>query len=116
MVSTSQKILAIAAHISYLLFGVGYILVPLIIVLVRKDEDDFTTEHAKQALCVQVIAALLGVIVGGLMFLLVGFLLIPVLFALGAVWFICSFIGAWRALNGEYYEYPLIGSIVDRLS
>ena len=72
MVSTSQKILAIAAHISYLLFGVGYILVPLIIFLVRKDEDDFTTEHAKQALCVQVIAALLGVIVGGLMFLSVG--------------------------------------------
>ena len=104
MVSTTQKLLAIAAHISYLLGGAGYLFVPLLIFLLRRD-DPFTAAHARQALCVQVVIGLLGGVVSALMFVLVGFLLVPVLVLLGA----------WRALNGEDYSYPLIGSLVERL-
>ena len=88
MVSTTQKLLAIAAHISYLLGGAGYLFVPLLIFLLRRD-DPFTAAHARQALCVQVV--------------------------IGLLWLGCSLLGAWRALNGEDYSYPLIGSLVERL-
>ena len=46
MVSTTQKLLAIAAHISYLLGGAGYLFVPLLIFLLRRD-DPFTAAHAR---------------------------------------------------------------------
>jgi hypothetical protein len=114
MVSTTQKLLAIAAHISYLLGGAGYLFVPLLIFLLRRD-DPFTAAHARQALCVQVVIGLLGGVVSALMFVLVGFLLVPVLVLLGLLWLGCSLLGAWRALNGEDYSYPLIGSLVERL-
>ncbi|MBP3723913.1 MAG: DUF4870 domain-containing protein [Selenomonadaceae bacterium] len=104
-----QKTLAIAAHISYLFFGVGYVLVPLFIYLYFDKKDDFVANHAKQALLAQAICGIVGAIIGILAFIVVGLLLAPVGIVLGVVWFVCSFIGAWKALNGESYHYPLLG-------
>jgi uncharacterized protein len=115
MISTSQKLLAIVAHISYLFGGLGFVLVPLIIFMVRKDEDAFVAEHAKQAFCVQASFAIVSAAIGILTFLLIGILFYPLLFLLGIAWGICSLIAAWRALNGEDYRYPFMGPLVRRL-
>ena len=46
MIDGKQKALALAAHISYLFFGVGYVLVPLALYLFYDKQDDFIAGHA----------------------------------------------------------------------
>ena len=80
-----QKALALAAHIGYLFFGIGYIGIPLVIYLCFDGKDDFVAAHAKQALMAQAIFGVISAIVLALIFLVVGVLLWPVLFVLGAI-------------------------------
>ncbi len=103
-----QKALAIASHISYLFFGVGTIIVPLVIYLYFDKKDDFVAGHAKQALVIQVINAVIWAIIGALTMIAIGVFLWPIGLVVGLVWFVCSLIGAWRALQGESYHYPLL--------
>jgi len=106
MFSTEEKLLAVLAHISYLFGGAGFILVPLGLMLWKK-EDDFIAEHAKQALCMHLLVLICSVTAGILTFLLIGVLLLPILFVIGLVWFFASIYACWKAVNGEYYAYPL---------
>jgi len=116
MVSTTQKLLAVAAHISYLFLGVGFIFVPLLLFLLQKNREPFTAEHAKQALCVQFVIGILGAVVTVLSMVFVGVLLWPVLFVLAFIWFVCSLIACWRALEGRPYCYPGMAILTDRLN
>ncbi len=109
MIDGKQKALALAAHIGYLFFGVGYVLVPLGLYLIYDKHDDFIAEHAKQALIVQAIFGIISAIVAGLTFLLVGLFLWPIVFLLGAVWFCCSIIACFKVINEKEYHYPLLG-------
>lgn len=113
MLTTKEKLLAISAHLGYFI-GIGFVLIPLAILLLC-DDDDFVREHAKQALCMQVLFGLASAIVGVLTSVLIGVIFWPFLGILWFVWFVCSLKGAWRALNGETYSYPLSGSIVAKL-
>ena len=108
MIDGKQKALALAAHISYLFFGVGYILVPLAIYLFHDGKDAFVAEHAKQALLAQAILGVLGGIALGLTFLVVGIFLWPILAALGLLWFCCSIYACFKVINGDMYHYPLL--------
>lgn len=112
-VSGEQKLLAITAHIAYLLGGLGFIIAPLLIFLLRKD-DPFVNHHAKQALIAHLAILILSVIVSFLCTLLIGVLLIPILAILWLILIITSVIAVIRALNGEEYYYPLIQSIVKK--
>jgi len=111
--SGEQKLLAILAHVAYLFGGLGFIVAPLIIFLLKKD-DPFVYYHAKQALIAQLSLALFGAAVGVLSFLLIGILLLPVLAILGIVLLITSFVAAFKALDGQLYDYPLIQGFVSR--
>ena len=108
MITGKEKAMALAAHIGYLFFGVGYIIIPLIIYLFFDGKDEFVSSHAKQALMAQAIFGVLGAVVFGLTFVLVGFLLWPVLAVIGLVWFCCSIYACFRVINGEEYHYPLL--------
>ena len=108
MIDGKQKVLALAAHISYLFFGVGYVLVPLVLYLIYDKKDDFIAGHAKQALMAQAIFGVISAIVAGLTILLVGVLLWPIVFLLGAVWFCCSIIACFKVINEKEYHYPLL--------
>ncbi len=114
IITTEQKLLAIAAHISYFLGGLGFIVAPLVILLLKKD-DPFIADHAKQALVAHVALLIAGAVVGFLSMVLIGLLLVPVLAVLGIGLVITSLIASLKALNGEYYRYPLIQGVVDRL-
>ncbi len=109
MIDGKQKALAIAAHIGYLFFGVGYVLVPLALYLLYDKNDEFIAGHAKQALIVQVITGIFGAIAAALTMLLIGVLLWPIVFLLGAAWFICSILACFKVLSGQEYHYPGLG-------
>ncbi|MCR5758114.1 MAG: DUF4870 domain-containing protein [Selenomonas sp.] len=110
MIEGKQKALALAAHIGYLFFGVGYVLVPLAIYLIYDKKDKFVAQHAKQALMAQAIFGVVCAIVTGLTALLVGVLLWPIVFLLGALWFCCSIYACFKVINEQEYHYPLLGS------
>lgn len=108
MVTGKEKVLAMMAHISYLFFGVGYVLVPLAIYLFFDGKDEFVASHAKQALKAQVIFGILGAVVFGLSLLVVGILLWPIIAVVGFIWFCCSIYACFKAINGERYNYILL--------
>lgn len=108
MVGGKEKVLALAAHVGYLAFGAGFIILPLVIFLIYDGKDDFVASHAKQALLAQGIFGVLSGIVAVLSFVVVGFLLWPALALLGLLWFCCSILACFKVINGEYYHYPLL--------
>jgi len=113
-ITGEQKIMAILAHISYFVGGLGFILAPLIIFLLKKN-DPFVYEHAKQALVAHIAILTTSCIVGLLCMLLIGVLLLPVIGILWLVLLVTSVIGAIKALNGEEYQYPFIQGFVNKL-
>ena len=112
--SGEQKLLAILAHLAYLLGGLGFIIAPLIIFLLRK-EDPFVYHHAKQALVAHLAILAASVITSLLCMILVGLLLVPVIGLLWLLLLITSIIAAVKAADGQYYEYPLIQRLVNKL-
>ena len=113
-ITGEQKLLALIAHLSYLLGGLGFIIAPLVIFLLKKD-DLFVYEHARQALVAHLAILVASTAVGLLCFLLVGILLVPVLAILWLALLVTSLIAGVRALNGEMYYYPLIQGLIGRL-
>lgn len=114
MITGEQKLLAIAAHLTYFLGGLGFVIAPLVIFLVKRD-DPFIADHAKQALVAHLVMLVAGIVTGLLSMILIGLLLVPVLVLLGIALLVTSIIASLKALNGEYYQYPLIQGIVEKI-
>jgi uncharacterized Tic20 family protein len=111
--SGDPKRWAVAAHLSALAgLVIGFNFVgPMIVYLIKKDEDAFVRHHAAEALNFN-LSVFLYAVVGTvltfvLLFVLVGVLLIPVLIALGIAWIVLLIVAAVKASNGEDYRYPL---------
>jgi uncharacterized Tic20 family protein len=99
---------AMLAHLSglliYLLPGVGHIVGPLVIWLMKKDEHPFVDINGKEALNFQISMSIYMLV--GLVSILscVLFWVVPVLVVVDSIF---SIIAAIKASNGESYEYPL---------
>ncbi|HWR09475.1 DUF4870 domain-containing protein [Sporomusa sp.] len=113
-ITGEQKLLAILAHLAYLLGGLGFIIAPLVIFMLRK-EDPFVYHHAKQALVAHLAILVVSVITSLLCMVLVGLLLVPVIGLLWLLLLITSIIAAVKAADGQFYEYPLIQRLVTKL-
>jgi uncharacterized membrane protein len=87
---------------------------PLVIFLWKKD-DAFVYDHAKQALVAHLVIFAASIIVGILCIPLIGLLLLPVLGAFWLLMVVTSLIAAWQAYTGEYYRYPFIQGLVEKL-
>jgi uncharacterized protein len=108
----------VLSHVSALCMFVGIpfgnILGPLLIWLLKRSDAASIDEHGKESLNFQISLTLylilLGVVTVLLLFILIGFLLLPVLIAavaLGPVIdVIFIIIAAVKASNGEFYRYP----------
>lgn len=114
--SQEQRNWAMAAHLSALAASfVGLaVLGPLVVWLVKKDEDQFIGAHAREALNFQltwlaigfvggIVGFVIGVVTLGLGFILLA--LVGGLFALA--WLALMVVAAVKASNGEHYRYPL---------
>ena len=82
----------------------GHLLAPLIVWLVKRDESPEIDAHGKEAVNFQISMLIYNAIAAVSCIVLVGFLLLPVLWILNAVFVI---IAAIKASDGELYRYPL---------
>lgn len=100
-VSQDAKNLAMLCHLLGLItnfFG------PLIIWLLKKEDDAFIDSNGKEALNFQLTVLFAFIASGILTFLCIGALLVPVVMVLDIVF---SIIACVKASNGEDYRYPL---------
>ncbi len=101
--SQDEKTLALITHLSGIVAG---FIVPLIIWLINKDKPEkaFLISQSKEALNFQITVLLSWIVAMVLSFLLIGFLLYPVIL-IGNIVF-CILAGI-KANNGENYRYPV---------
>ena len=109
--SREERQWALFAHLSALLaglltghwLGVGCFIGPLIIWLAKREGMPFVDDQAKEALNFNITVAIAALVCGLLMFVLVGFVLLPIL---GVLWLVCVILAAIKANEGERYRYP----------
>lgn len=83
--------------------GIGFLLGPLIVWLIKKEEHPFIDEQGKEAVNFQITMLAAAVVSGLLILVLIGVVLI-VLVGLAMVVF--PIIGAIKANEGKHYRYP----------
>lgn len=93
---------AAAAHLVPII-GLGFI-APLIIWLIKKDEDPYVDWHAKEALNFQISYLIAAIVAGISIILIIGIVLLPVVLLVG---FIFMIIAGVKAAGGEYWKYPI---------
>lgn len=100
-VSKDARTMALLAH----LLGVfTSVIVPLVIYLIKKDEDKFIEDQSKEALNFQITIMIGWFIAFALTFIAIGVILFPVLM-IGN--FVLGIIAALKANDGIAYRYPL---------
>ena len=105
--SSEERNWAVGAHLSALLgffTGIGIILGPLIVWLIKKDEMPFVNDQGKEAINFQITVFLAAVVCVVLMLVAVGFLLLLMLSIADLVFMI---IAAVKASEGVAYRYPV---------
>ncbi|MCE7033152.1 DUF4870 domain-containing protein [Lysobacter sp. GX 14042] len=113
--SADQRQWAMFAHLSALtaLFtgGLGAIIGPLVIWLIKKDTMPFVDDQGKEALNFNItmaVATLVLTAVGTvLLVILIGFLFYLAAFAVGVYWLVLTIIATIKANEGVAYRYPL---------
>ncbi|MCM3635295.1 MULTISPECIES: DUF4870 domain-containing protein [Paenibacillus] len=112
MNTQEERTWSMLAHLSSLaalLFtGLGFIcgfIGPLIIWLLKKDQSHIVAENAKEALNFNISYTIYSLIAVMLVFLLVGFLLVPIVYV---VWLVFAIIATVKTNQGQYYRYPFI--------
>ena len=83
--------------------GVGFVLGPLVVWLIKKDEYPFVEEQGKEAINFQITMIIAAIVSGILTVVVVGFFL---LVAIGIVMIAFPIVAAVKASKGEAYRYP----------
>ena len=86
------------------LIPLAWIIGPLIVWMIKRDEMPFVDDQGKESLNFQITIMLAMIASGLLMFILVGFVLI---FVVVIFQFIVVIIASIKANEGVYYRYPL---------
>jgi uncharacterized protein len=120
MSAEDEQAWSMIAHLSVLLnliTGLGGPVAALIIWLVYKDRSQRVAFHALQSLWYQiawiVILAVGWSITFVLMFVLIGFLLIPLMLLVSLVPCIHQCYAAYKVYQGVDYRYPIIAEMID---
>lgn len=109
---------AMAAHLTALLGalvgGVAAFVGPLVIWLLKRDDDPFVAEHARESLNFQLFTLLVvlasGIVAAVVTALTIGLgllVIVPLAIAAGVAWLVVTIIATMRASNGELYRYPV---------
>ena len=84
--------------------GIGFVVGPLIVWLVKKEEDPFIDEQGKEAVNFQITMFIALIISGILCLVLIGFVLLFLVFIFMVVF---PIIAAIKANEGTHYRYPM---------
>ena len=107
-IDKEERTWAMACHLSavsgFFTGGLGAIIGPLVIWLIKKEDMPFVDEQGKEALNFQITMLLAGLVSVFLMLVVIGFLLIVVVILLDLIF---TLIAAVRANDGVHYRYPI---------
>jgi len=92
------------AALSGYIIPLGWVLGPLIVWLLKRDEYPFVHYNGKEAINFQISMLIYAVISAVLVLLLIGIVLLLIIVILHIV---CTIVAAIKASNGEYFRYPL---------
>lgn len=104
--SAEERQWGLFAHLSSLIGFIipfGNLIGPLVIWQIKKSEMPFVDDQGKEALNFQITIFLAVLVCLVLSFVLIGFLLLPLV---GLAWLIFSIIGGIKANEGVAYRYP----------
>jgi uncharacterized protein len=103
----NARTMAMLAHLLGIFTGV---VGPLIVWLVKKDEDPFIDDQGKEAVNFQITILIASGVSFALVFVLVGFLLLPVVIIYHIIG---GIIAAMKANEGIAYRYPMALRLVN---
>jgi uncharacterized Tic20 family protein len=83
--------------------GVGFVLGPLVVWLIKRDDDPFIDEQGKEAINFQITMFIAAIISGILTLVVIGFFMLVAVLLLMTVF---PIIAAIKTSNGEHYRYP----------
>lgn len=101
--SNEQRTLSLCTYLIPLVTSSSFI-APLIIWLLKKGEDSYIEQHAKESLNFQITFMIFGFITYLTIFILIGFLLFP---AVLITYITFSIIASIKAYKGETYKIPV---------
>ncbi len=108
-----ERTWALLGHLSALsalFIGVGGILGPLVIWLIKRDTLPFAADQSKEALNFNITVALISIALGLVTLITFGIgivLTLPLFIVLVIAWIVLTIIAAINASNGVHYRYPL---------
>ena len=79
-------------------------LAPLLVMVIQGNKSAYVRAQAVESLNFQLTMLIAGIVSAVLMLLLIGFLLLPIV---GLLWLIFTIIGSIKAVNGQFYRYPM---------
>ena len=97
-------IVHLSALVGLLGNGIGFLLGPLAVWLMKREEDPFIDANGKEAVNFQITMMLAAVVSAFLIFILVGFLLLAII---GIMAIIFPILAGLKAKEGEVYRYPM---------
>lgn len=94
------------AHLSafVMLLGIPAPLGPLVVWLIKKDQDPFVAANGREALNFNISFFIYGLVSALLILVVIGIFLSILV---GIAWFVLVILGAVKASSGETYRYPL---------
>ncbi len=102
-----EKQWGMACHLAAfagLFTGLGFVLGPLVVWLVKKDQYPFVDDQDKESLNFQISMLIYGVVAALSVLVLIGFVLVPLVAIFDIVMIIIASIAA---SNGQRFRYPL---------
>ncbi len=100
-----------SALVGFFVPAVGHIIGPLVIWLLKRDQFPEVDEHGKESINFQlsmlIYAVALGIICGLLIFVLVGFLLLPLFGLIHLLDVVLVIVASIQANDGKLYRYPM---------
>ena len=97
-------IVHLSALVGLLGNGIGFLLGPLAVWLMKREDDPFVDANGKEAVNFQITMMLAAVVSAFLIVILVGFLLLAII---GVMAVIFPIIAGLKAKEGEVYRYPM---------
>ena len=104
METTSPPPLPASALLGVFLHFPGHVLAPLAVWLMKRDESPEIDAHGKEALNFQISMLIYNAVAAVFCLVLIGFVLLPLLWILNAIFVI---IAAIQASDGKFYRYPM---------
>lgn len=94
----------LAALVGLLGNGIGFLLGPLAVWLVKRDTDPFVDENGKEAVNFQITVLIAIAVSAVLVLVVIGILMLIVI---GIVAFVLPIVAGLKARDGEVYRYPM---------